>query len=330
MNAVRVLLAFGANVNLVNARKHTPLDVCTFLWITHERQNKISGETNNMERIEKHVSTMSDLTVPSPMSSPLFPRANRSFTSRTSNSWVMIDHEDHQLAPPKESRNPLQNSPVDSRGFTDSLMPIKSVDIADEFPGASSQPELLDSITTILNLLYSINAKSGKSVKHEFKTVLLLSSFSDSEEFQNRVDTSSVNPFLKSTELERSIKINDYIEGRMLFNLYEELDYNINKRLESQITATVDEAIALVTQQQEMKQFVRTNRQGIEFKVNGGSRLLFLDGGGIKGLVQIEVMRQIEEVTGRKITELFDWIIGSSIGGILALGLVYGKLYSNT
>ena len=33
---------------------------------------------------------------------------------------------------------------------------------------------------------------------------------------------------------------------------------------------------------------------------------------------------RLEEATGRKITELFDWIIGTSTGGIIALGLVYG------
>jgi len=55
--------------------------------------------------------------------------------------------------------------------------------------------------------------------------------------------------------------------------------------------------------------------------------VLFLDGGGIKGLVQIEILSQLEEATGRKITELFDWIVGSSTGGILALGMVYGKLW---
>ena len=58
--------------------------------------------------------------------------------------------------------------------------------------------------------------------------------------------------------------------------------------------------------------------------LNGGSRLLFLDGGGVKGLSQVESLIQLEEATGRKITDLFDWIVGTSIGGIIALALVYG------
>ena len=56
-----------------------------------------------------------------------------------------------------------------------------------------------------------------------------------------------------------------------------------------------------------------------------GSRILFLDGGGVKGLGMIEVLSHIEMVTGRKIVELFDWIVGTSIGGMIALGLVHGK-----
>ena len=58
--------------------------------------------------------------------------------------------------------------------------------------------------------------------------------------------------------------------------------------------------------------------------LDGGSRLLFLDGGGIRGLSQVECLIQLEKATGRKITDLFDWIVGTSIGGILTLGLVYG------
>ena len=58
-----------------------------------------------------------------------------------------------------------------------------------------------------------------------------------------------------------------------------------------------------------------------------GSRILCLDGGGIRGLVQIQVLRQIENETRKNIVDLFDWIVGTSTGGIIALALVYGMYY---
>ena len=57
-----------------------------------------------------------------------------------------------------------------------------------------------------------------------------------------------------------------------------------------------------------------------------GDRVLCLDGGGIKGLILIEMLIIIERITGKKIIELFDWIIGTSTGGILALAIIYSKL----
>ena len=56
-----------------------------------------------------------------------------------------------------------------------------------------------------------------------------------------------------------------------------------------------------------------------------GSRILFLDGGGMRGLLEIEMLSQIEKRTGRRIVELFDWIVGTSTGAVIALGLVYGE-----
>ncbi len=64
----------------------------------------------------------------------------------------------------------------------------------------------------------------------------------------------------------------------------------------------------------------------VERLKNGGGRVLCLDGGGIRGLIQIEILSQLERVTGKKVTELFDWIIGTSTGGVVAIGVVYRKL----
>lgn len=55
-----------------------------------------------------------------------------------------------------------------------------------------------------------------------------------------------------------------------------------------------------------------------------GGRILCLDGGGIKGLVLIQLLLAIEEAAGRPILQLFDWIAGTSTGGILALALARG------
>lgn len=63
----------------------------------------------------------------------------------------------------------------------------------------------------------------------------------------------------------------------------------------------------------------------LEMSVHDGQRILCLDGGGLKGLILIEVLIYIEKVTGRRIVELFDWIVGTSTGGIIALALVYGE-----
>lgn len=53
-------------------------------------------------------------------------------------------------------------------------------------------------------------------------------------------------------------------------------------------------------------------------------RILTIDGGGIKGVFAASFLASIEEATKHKISDFFDLIVGTSTGGILALGLGIG------
>jgi patatin-like phospholipase/acyl hydrolase len=46
-----------------------------------------------------------------------------------------------------------------------------------------------------------------------------------------------------------------------------------------------------------------------------------MDGGGMKGLATVQMLKEIEKGTGKRIHELFDLICGTSTGGMLAVSL---------
>lgn len=65
--------------------------------------------------------------------------------------------------------------------------------------------------------------------------------------------------------------------------------------------------------------------QGQDKQDHEQARLLSLDGGGIKGLAICRMLMSMEDVMERPIIHCFDWVIGTSTGGILALALATGK-----
>ena len=50
-------------------------------------------------------------------------------------------------------------------------------------------------------------------------------------------------------------------------------------------------------------------------------RVLSIDGGGIRGIIPALVLAHLEQHTGKPCSELFDLMVGTSTGGMLALGL---------
>jgi uncharacterized protein len=56
----------------------------------------------------------------------------------------------------------------------------------------------------------------------------------------------------------------------------------------------------------------------------GRRRLLALDGGGIRGVLTLAMLGEIERLVGQPLCEYFDYIAGTSTGAILATGLALG------
>lgn len=54
-------------------------------------------------------------------------------------------------------------------------------------------------------------------------------------------------------------------------------------------------------------------------------QILSLSGGGFLGLYTVALLAELEERSGRRLTESFDLFAGTSIGGIVALGLAAGR-----
>jgi len=58
-------------------------------------------------------------------------------------------------------------------------------------------------------------------------------------------------------------------------------------------------------------------------------QILSLSGGGFLGLYTAAVLAELEERSGKPLNQCFDLIAGTSIGGIIALGLAAGRSASD-
>lgn len=59
-------------------------------------------------------------------------------------------------------------------------------------------------------------------------------------------------------------------------------------------------------------------------------KVLCLDGGGIKGALQLQILVELERCTGKKCNEMFNFFAGTSIGGMIAISLALGQSAQET
>ena len=125
------------------------------------------------------------------------------------------------------------------------------------------------------------------------------------------------NSYQDNPECPRDVSLRRNGVISLLSNTFEKLKDKIDR-------GTLDKLLACA-----METFdYSVQKDSVGSRARKGDRVLCLDGGGIKGLILIELLSFIEKITNKKIVDLFDWIVGTSTGGILALAIVYSKSYS--
>ncbi|NXD33332.1 PLPL8 phospholipase, partial [Copsychus sechellarum] len=120
---------------------------------------------------------------------------------------------------------------------------------------------------------------------------------------------------------------------RVCINRVEELTYHLLEFPESRGVAIKEQLIPCLLRlrqanDESLQAAVRETLALIGYTdpVKGwGIRILSIDGGGTRGLVALQTLRKLEELTGKPVHQLFDYICGVSTGAILAfmLGLFH-------
>jgi len=124
-----------------------------------------------------------------------------------------------------------------------------------------------------------------------------------------------------SSSLIRTILINDlfkvlYEEPDLRYVIYRERRSLIRNLITMRDNAKIDKEKNLVGNINECLSLLGyIDQTAIK---NRGINILTLDGGGSKGFVTIEVLKNIEKQCGRPIHEIFDYISGVSTGAVLA------------
>ncbi|XP_041083175.1 calcium-independent phospholipase A2-gamma-like [Polyodon spathula] len=115
----------------------------------------------------------------------------------------------------------------------------------------------------------------------------------------------------------------------------EELNRHLTRYPECRAVAWQEKALVLLLRQrrchsddQELQGAIREALALIGYAdpVKGqGIRVLSIDGGGTRGLVALQVLKQLEEESGKPVHQMFDYVCGVSTGAVLAFTLGLGQ-----
>ncbi|XP_060695477.1 calcium-independent phospholipase A2-gamma [Hemiscyllium ocellatum] len=121
---------------------------------------------------------------------------------------------------------------------------------------------------------------------------------------------------------------------RVYVNRVEELSYHLLEFPETRAVAVKEKIIPCLLRLRQANDDTLQNAVrealaliGYTDPIKGrGIRVLTIDGGGTRGLVALQTLRKLEELTGKQVYQLFDYICGVSTGAILAFMLGFFQI----
>ncbi|KAG9490209.1 calcium-independent phospholipase A2-gamma [Eleutherodactylus coqui] len=180
-------------------------------------------------------------------------------------------------------------------------------------------------------------AKEAESDESESKTELEISKDKGADEKAKRLSLqrekiiARVSVDNRTRSLVQSLRRAS--DRRLCINRVEELSCHLLEFPETRGVAVKEKAIPyLLRLRQAHDETLRASVRealaliGYNDPVKGrGIRVLTIDGGGTRGIVALQTLRKLEELTGKPVHQLFDYICGVSTGAILAymLGLFH-------
>ncbi|XP_047307568.1 phospholipase A I isoform X2 [Impatiens glandulifera] len=171
--------------------------------------------------------------------------------------------------------------------------------------------ELISVLQVVVNLAFASDVVSQKMLSKDLIKALKLLCAHKNYEVQ-RLSLLSVGNLAFCLENRRSLVISESIRELLL---------RLTVASEPRVSKAAARALAIIGENEILRRAIRGRPV-----VKQGLRILSMDGGGMKGLATVQILKEIEKGTGKQIHEMFDLICGTSTGGMLAVALAIKQM----
>ncbi|OVA10564.1 Armadillo [Macleaya cordata] len=166
--------------------------------------------------------------------------------------------------------------------------------------------ELISVLQVVVNLAFASDSVAQKMLtKDVLRSLKVLCAHRDTE--VQRLALLAVGNLAFCLENRRTLVTSESLRELLL---------RLTVASEPRVNKAAARALAILGENENLRRALRGRQVAKQ-----GLRILAMDGGGMKGLATVQMLKQIEQGTGKRIHEMFDLICGTSTGGMLAVAL---------